>query len=714
MEQKPEQKIGLGMEEIAEKELLSHLMTRYLMEDWCQINSYVKLDVLERAQWEKEYQKNPITLEDGQKFLHVPRDMKFFEMPKITGKVALDVYKGDPQMQEQWQEKVHEYGENFRNAGVYIAKRAENIGSGQSMAEKTAEEFFEYGQKALGEEMVRPLSAEDNKEWLKTIAEIPLSDQETKHLDKWLAGEDLYKKRTAAIEVLPKELQEEALEVKRLETLAQYFRLAEKGGRQNSEKINSKEAPSIAQRFYAKAQGNLGREVERAYQDLEMAIQEGGYKGLMKKELAQIGGANSETADVLEYYFRRQGPIEELADVKNFRERIKQDLKKEHLPTHIAGADELHFASNIKRLIGSLVYESGADTPQKISKSKAQNCLGKTALFSQIMKEAGIDNALVHTPGHVYSVISTKEGRVWLVENTDTSFPETLNEEWMFGAKPDGSKVELRDIINITSGKSKQGVSFRYGQEFLHVAPVESGLLAAVANNLAGEQLRTGALALRRRASETDPSDPVLTARLINATNDYDSPLEARRMLDSALLKFGKDPQAVSVLAELIDDFGQPARAKDVLEKTLETDPNNYRAVLFVADVSERSGDIASARKHYDDILHARINFPEDIYKKAADFFIKNGDTDNAKIGIDLAMSISNDKTKVAQYHAMLAQIEALKGNTLGENLQKGQAAWEVAKEKLGKGINLKNLQSAANELGKIWPTSKNEQQINE
>ncbi|MFA5166470.1 MAG: tetratricopeptide repeat protein [Candidatus Paceibacterota bacterium] len=717
MEKKPEQKIGLGMEKMAERELLSQPFSRYLMEDWCRINSYIELDVLERPQWEKEYKEQPLSLKDEKKVLHVPRDMKFYEMPKITGKVALDVYEGDPEMQEQWQEQVREYGENFRNAGVYIAKRAENIGNGRGMAEKTAEEFFEYGQKALGEEMVRPLSAEDNNEWLKIIAEIPLSDQETKHLDKWLAGEDLYKKRTAAIEVLPKELQEEALEVKRLETLAQYFHLAEKGGRQNSERINSKEAPSVAQRFYAKAQGNLGREVERAYQDLEIAIQEGGYKGLLKKELAGIGGNNSETANVLEYYFERRAPIEELVDVKNFRERIKQDLKRSSFPEDIAGADELDFASNIKKLIGTLDFEPQSDTPQKISELRAQNCLGKTALFGQIMKEAGIDNALVHIPGHVLSIISTKEGRVWLVENTDTSLPSQLSGGRIFGTKPDGSKVELQDIINIASGKSKQGVSFRYGQEFLHVAPAENSLLSAVANNVAVEYLSidtTRALALRKRASDADPSDPVLAARLIVGTNDYESPDKAREMLDSALIKFGKDPQANSIFAQVADSFGQTVRAKEILEKSLEADPDNYRAVLLAANASEKSGDIASAKKYYDDVLHAGTIFSEDIYKKVADFFLKEGDADKAKIGIDLAISVSKDKSKNAQYRAFLAKIEALKGNALGENLQKGRAVWEVAKEKLSDGINLRNIQSAAAELGKIWPAPKNEQQINE
>ena len=163
MEQKPEQKIGLGMEKVAERELLSQPFSRYLMEDWCRINSYVELDVLERAQWEKEYKEQPISLEGERKVLHVPRDMKFYEMPKITGKVALDVYEGDPQMQEQWQEKLKEYGENFRNAGVYIAKRADSLGGSQAIAERTAEEFFDYGEKALGEQTIRPLSEDGKK-----------------------------------------------------------------------------------------------------------------------------------------------------------------------------------------------------------------------------------------------------------------------------------------------------------------------------------------------------------------------------------------------------------------------------------------------------------------------------------------------------------------------------------------------------------------------
>lgn len=709
MEPKPEQKIDLGIERVGESELLSQPLSRFLMREWCQINNYVELGVLSREEWEKQYQKNPISIENGQKVLHLPCDMKFYEIPKVTGKVALDVYKGDAKMQREWRERVKEYGENFRNAGVYIAKRSDSIGAGRSLAEKTAEDFFDYGQKALGEQIVRPLS-EDNKEWLKTIGEIPLSDQETKHLDKWLAGDYLYNKRTAAIEAMPKELQEEALEVKRLETLAQYFRIAEKGGRQTNEDSEQKAEPSIAKRFYEKAQSSLNREIEKAYQDLEVVIQEGGYKGLLKKELAQIGGANSEAAEMLEYYFRRQGPIEELADVKNFRDEIKRTLKESYDPNYRAGAKELHFVANIKRLIGSLTYESNADTPQKISESKTLNCVGKTALFSQIMKEAGIDCALVHVSGHVYSVVSTKEGRAWLVENTDTTFPRQLNDERMVGTKPDGSKVELRDIIDITSGKSKQGVSFRYNQEFIHVAPLENGLLAAIDNNLAGEYFRTGALALRKKASETDPSDPILATRLIRATNDYDSPTKARQMLDGALAKFGKDPQAATVLAQLTDDFGQTARAKDILEKSLEVDPNNYRAVFLAAGASERSGDIASAKEHYEDILHAEINFDESAYKKAADFFLKEGDADNAKISIDLAMSAADDKSRTAKYHAMLAQLEAIKGNAFGENFQKGQVFWQIASEKLGDGINLKNLQSAASELGKIWPATKNEQ----
>ena len=665
MEQKPEQKIGLGMEKVAERELLSQPFSRYLMEDWCRINSYVELDVLERAQWEKEYKEQPISLEGERKVLHVPRDMKFYEMPKITGKVALDVYEGDPQMQEQWQEKLKEYGENFRNAGVYIAKRADSLGGSQAIAERTAEEFFDYGEKALGEQTIRPLS-EDGKEWQKIIAQIPLSDQETKHLDKWLAGDDLYKKRMAAIEALPPELKDEALEVKRLETLAQYFRLVEKGGGQNAEKFSSKEAPSIAQRFYAKAKNNLGREVERAYQDLEMAIHEGGYKGLLKKELAEIGGNNSDTASVLSFYNERLEPLKDMIDVPAQREMLKRSAKMQDSEL---GEKELFIASKIQRLIGSLEYKSESDFPSKILKNEAINCLGKAAIFCQLMKEIGIDHAVIRREGHIASIISTKDGRVFLAENTDPFTPLKIFEiedSDIVGTKSDGSRVGLSDIRAIASGDEKNGVNFRIGQQFWHVAPSDTGLLAAIDNNLSTNVgTRQETEALMQRATEYDPKDPYYAKLLTSILRGNKGGENATKILAEKVVSFGRDAQALVILGDACGDLGRYRQAQEVLEKAIEQDPNNQAAVFNLAKQYDTLGDLAKASEHYKSFVHGQRMGNSQWYDDAGKFFMSTGENDEAKIAYEISLLEAPNEVSREKARMKLSEIAESEGDII-------------------------------------------------
>src|SRR5260221_11432540 len=70
-----------------------------------------------------------------------------------------------------------------------------------------------------------------------------------------------------------------------------------------------------------------------------------------------------------------------------------------------------------------------------------------------------------------------------------------------------------------------------------------------------------------------------------------------------------------ALLAALLRDLGQPADALREYEATLTTDPNRFRSLFGAAQAAEQSGDMAKARRSYENLAaltaHADSQRPE-------------------------------------------------------------------------------------------------------
>jgi tetratricopeptide (TPR) repeat protein len=303
--------------------------------------------------------------------------------------------------------------------------------------------------------------------------------------------------------------------------------------------------------------------------------------------------------------------------------------------------------------------------------------VGKTAIFSQLMKEIGVDHAVIKTEGHIASMISSKDGRVFFVENTNPFAPTEISENDIVGTKPDGSRVGLTDIRAITSGNAKRGVNFRIGQQFWHVAPAESGLLASMDNNLAGNaETSREAEALKQRAVDYDPENPHQTRILIRSLSSSKGEEVANKVLAEKISAFGQDAQALAILGELSGDSGQHRQAQEILEKAVEKDPNNQAAVFNLAKQYDALGDIARASEHYKSFLHGQKIENSTWYDDAGRFFMSRGENEEAKIAFQTSLLVAQDESFREEARMKLAEIAEKDGDIMSAQGLRLRNAW--------------------------------------
>lgn len=136
---------------------------------------------------------------------------------------------------------------------------------------------------------------------------------------------------------------------------------------------------------------------------------------------------------------------------------------------------------------------------------------------------------------------------------------------------------------------------------FRHALAVEDSYLARtnLAEELRGRDDREGALAHYRAALALEPRNAQAHAALGSALRSWGQPAAALPHLAAALALAPDDERARITLAMAWDDLGQPDRAIAELRQVITAHPASARAHYGLADLLQRRGDLAEARRQY-------------------------------------------------------------------------------------------------------------------
>jgi tetratricopeptide (TPR) repeat protein len=136
---------------------------------------------------------------------------------------------------------------------------------------------------------------------------------------------------------------------------------------------------------------------------------------------------------------------------------------------------------------------------------------------------------------------------------------------------------------------------------FRHALAVEDSYLAHtnLAEELRGRGDRAGALAHYRAALALEPRNAQAHAALGGALRSWGQPAAALPHLAAALALEPRDERARITLAMAWDDLGRPDRAIAELRQTIAAHPASARAHYGLADLLQRRGELAEARRQY-------------------------------------------------------------------------------------------------------------------
>lgn len=434
--------------------------------EWCKINDSIRLHVMKREVWEEKSTEEGILEKtaSGTQFLHVPQDLRLWEMVGVMEAVDRDTFSAKPERQREAKEKLLELGKTFQNAGIYIAQRLGSVKEGNEIARALAEEFYGYGQSLVsGEELTEFDSAD-------SMASHLLTKKEVSVVDRFFAGDDFYDskrariKKDAGIQQVPeKELYEE----ERQKTLAKFFRIAEKAffleeknrkGELRGDKTHLKpwqnDTP-IHQAFIAKIEKAIAQKLETPKRELENSLFRRGMELLQQNMRFML------SPHLRELISQWQGGEVLL------REALQIDKLKAELETVRQSGDvikisakEREITDKIQLVINDLPRSKWEFKPSEILTSKYIDCAGASTLGGALLREVGLNYLVGAVPNHSILFLVTSDGCIEWRDMLNPSFNEHITDNVIAGTKEDGSPLSVSDIVAFSKNPSPEGLMF--------------------------------------------------------------------------------------------------------------------------------------------------------------------------------------------------------------------------------------------------------------
>ena len=511
---------GFEVKRIVEQTPLRDGASKSFFAKWCEINDSIVPQIASRQYWEQHVKdqgilrKNP----DRTLTLFIPEDIHLWEILGVTEAIDRDTFAKKTEVWKEKKQKIQDLGKMFRNSGIYLAQRINSIQQGGYIAEGLAQEFFAYGNALLTGDM----DIEQKEIPIEKIALKPISPEETENVDKWLAGENLYKSRMERVkkEIAGRSPEEtdRIIENERQETLRQFFRVSEKALLREQEYPQNygvyKQKPwstskPIHSAFLEKIRQEIKREIEEPKIELNTSILKRGLEKLISevKEPGRRLTINAFFTHISIYGGDQNKQRKFIESIKlNNMKRDLYEAKKNGNVKEIS-KKEIDISQRIQEAVDRFPYEEFANNPSEIIKNKKLNCLGATMLAGALLNEVGINYLQVAIPDHAVIILITTDGRAYWQDIQMPYRNGELHDKDIQGKTKDGKDIAINDIVAFSKKPTPEGLLFklepsvrrkkmpwsREEQQFVYVSDPETGQQAGLLAN-ASELLRNSGL----------------------------------------------------------------------------------------------------------------------------------------------------------------------------------------------------------------------------
>lgn len=435
---------------------------------WCEANDSIRPEIIGRGEWEKRGEKGLLEKRpDGKQTLYIPEDLQLWEMVGVIEAVDHDTFADKPERKDEAKKKLLELGKTFQNSGVYIAQRLDSIREGKEIAGALAEEFYHYGSS-----LAKGTKEEPDGD-INDIASHPLTDRETETVDRFLAGDNLYKSRRARAEKEEKLSGQrdeggKLLEADRRKTLAQFFRTSSRAfelkkrseeGELDKNNDHSKpwenDAP-FHSAFITKIDKAISQKIETPKRELSDAIFRRGMELLQKnmpfdKLPAWVKGSvlhwkNGETT--LREALQIDKLRSELEDTRRLGDKAKISTK------------ERQIADKIQVAVSNFQYQNTANNPSEMVANQEINCVGASMLGGSLIREAGLNYLVGQVPEHSILFLVTNDGHVEWRDMLSPSQNEDITNEMTKNINEGEPAVTIDDIVAFSKKPTSEGLMF--------------------------------------------------------------------------------------------------------------------------------------------------------------------------------------------------------------------------------------------------------------
>lgn len=462
----PEEQPKFEIQTSIEQKPFENPATRSFFKQWCEINDSITPRVVNRSVWEQKrtrgiLEKRP----DGKQTLYMPEDLQLWEMVGVMEIVDRDTFATKPERQNEKKEKLIALGKIFQHAGAYIAQRIGSVTEGHEIARALAEEFYDYGRSLNMGKKAEPAAR------LEDIASDAMSLQETEEVDRFLAGENLYRSRRIRAEQAratdPKK-QKGLYETERRKTLAQFFRTAEKAFvlQRKTEHTELKtdtghlkpwqnDAP-IHSAFLAKIEHAATKEIETPKRELGNSIFRRGMELLQKN--MPFDALPDYIQESALHWQNGEHTLREALQIDALKTRLEHIRKSGN--TARMSAEERKIADKIQKTVSGFSHKPDANNPAEMTANQYINCAGASTLGGALMQEAGLRYLVGDTPEHSVLFLVTSNGSVEWRDMLNAAFNEKLTDKIIRGKKKDGSPITVKDIVAFSRNPKPQGIMF--------------------------------------------------------------------------------------------------------------------------------------------------------------------------------------------------------------------------------------------------------------
>ncbi len=448
-----------GTQKIIEQMPFKDPAVQRFFKKWCEINSSIEPEMIDREAWEAISQEDKLSGEkaDGKKTLYIPEDLQLWEIIGIIEPIDQDTFGiNKPERTRETREKILSLGKTFRNAGIYIAERLNSIDKGREIAEALALEFFNYGQSLIGRNKSEKLLS------LTDISSQRLTPEEIEAVEHFWAEEALYKSRI-----------EKSGEAKKLKTLSQFFRVAEMAFRlrRKTEERSLKKAGAktpawrndspIHSAFIARVEEAMARKIEEPKRELGSVMFRRGME-LVQKNMP----FDKLPGDVKRQYLQwenGEGTLREALQIDRLKEELAEVRNSGDITRIVA--KEQQIANKIQMVISKFPKKLGGNNPREMLVNQYINCVGASILSGVFMQEVGLKYLVATIPKHSMLFLITSDGKVAWGDIMRPWFNKELSNETISGNKEDKSSITTTDIVAFSQEPKPEGLMFDWLKE---------------------------------------------------------------------------------------------------------------------------------------------------------------------------------------------------------------------------------------------------------